>query len=45
MPLIEIDRLSVTYRQQERDVRAVGDVSFSVQARDSFGLVGESGSG
>ena len=43
--LIEIDDLSVTYPQGRRQVRAVRNVSFSVEARASFGLVGESGSG
>jgi peptide/nickel transport system ATP-binding protein len=43
--VIEIDRLSVTYRLDRHRVRAVRDVSFSVEARESFGLVGESGSG
>ncbi|SEA34522.1 ABC transporter ATP-binding protein [Rubrimonas cliftonensis] len=43
--LIEIENLSVTFRQRGREVRAVRDVSFSVAARESFGLVGESGSG
>ena len=43
--LIEIDNLSVTFRAQGRDVRAVQGVSLSVAAQESFGLVGESGSG
>ncbi len=45
MSFIEIDRLSVTFEQGGRKVRAVRDVSFSVAERESFGLVGESGSG
>lgn len=43
--LIEIDNLSVTFRAQGRDVRAVQGVSLSVAAQESYGLVGESGSG
>jgi peptide/nickel transport system ATP-binding protein len=45
MSLIEIDRLSVTFRAKDRLVKAVEDVSLSVKARESYGLVGESGSG
>jgi peptide/nickel transport system ATP-binding protein len=45
MSLIEIENLSVTFRSQGREVRAVEDVSLSVAARESYGLVGESGSG
>ena len=45
MALIEIENLSVTFIANRREVRAVQDVSLSVDARESFGLVGESGSG
>ena len=45
MALIEIENLSVTFIANHREVRAVQDVSLSVEARESFGLVGESGSG
>ena len=45
MPLIEVDALSVTFRAQGREVRAVQDVSLTVDQGESFGLVGESGSG
>ena len=43
--LIEIDRLSVTYRKDAATVHAVSAVSFAVEAGESFGIVGESGSG
>jgi peptide/nickel transport system ATP-binding protein len=43
--LIEVDRLSVTYRRGGHVVRAVREVSFGVAERESYGLVGESGSG
>ncbi len=45
MALIEIENLTVTFRSQGREVRAVEDVSLSVGAQESYGLVGESGSG
>ena len=45
MALIEVENLSVIFRAKGHEVRAVEDVSLSVEARDSFGLVGESGSG
>jgi peptide/nickel transport system ATP-binding protein len=45
MSLIEIDNLSVTFTAQDRQVRAVQEVSLNVGAQESYGLVGESGSG
>lgn len=45
MALIEIENLSVTFTANRRQVKAVENVSLSVDARQSFGLVGESGSG
>jgi len=45
MALIEVENLSVVFRAKGHEVRAVEEVSVSVEARDSFGLVGESGSG
>ncbi len=45
-PLLDVDNLSVTFtRRGQRDVRAVDEVSFSVEAGQHVGLVGESGSG
>ncbi|WP_103255603.1 ABC transporter ATP-binding protein [Tabrizicola aquatica] len=45
MSLIEIENLSVVFRAKGRDVRAVENVSLSIDAQESYGLVGESGSG
>ena len=45
MPLLEIDRLNVTFATQSGEVAAVRDVSFSVPESGTLGLVGESGSG
>jgi peptide/nickel transport system ATP-binding protein len=45
MSLIEIENLTVTFRAQGREVRAVEGVSMKVDERESYGLVGESGSG
>ncbi|ROT27984.1 ABC transporter ATP-binding protein [Micromonospora sp. HM5-17] len=46
MALLEVEELSVTFRQRgKRTVRAVDGVSFSVDAGEVVGLVGESGCG
>jgi len=45
VPLLEIDRLNVTFATQSGEVAAVRDVSFSVPESGTLGLVGESGSG
>lgn len=45
MALIEIDNLSVHFDAGDRIVKAVQEVSLTVDARESYGLVGESGSG
>jgi oligopeptide/dipeptide ABC transporter ATP-binding protein len=44
-PLLEVDDLSITYRTDGDDVRAVTDASFSIESGEYYGLVGESGSG
>ena len=44
-PLLEIENLSVHFRQGSRLTRAVDGVSLSVGEGETVGLVGESGSG
>ncbi|MDA9453945.1 peptide ABC transporter ATPase [Bradyrhizobium sp. CCBAU 21359] len=43
--LLEVDGLSVEYQLKGMALRAIEDVSFSVQAGEAVALVGESGSG
>lgn len=44
-PLVEIDRLNVTYRSGGSRIHALRDVSLTIDKRDTVGIVGESGSG
>jgi peptide/nickel transport system ATP-binding protein len=44
-PLLEIRNLTIRYREGERKVTAVRDVSFALKPRGSLAIVGESGSG
>ena len=44
-PLIEVKNLQKFFGPSSRPVRAVDDVSFSIQPGETLGLVGESGSG
>ena len=43
--MIEVEKLSVTFRSAGRQFRAVDNVSFAVAPGETFGIVGESGSG
>jgi peptide/nickel transport system ATP-binding protein len=45
LPLIEVRNLRKFFGPPSRPVRAVDDVSFSIQPGETLGLVGESGSG
>ncbi|MCK4436231.1 ABC transporter ATP-binding protein, partial [Candidatus Bathyarchaeota archaeon] len=45
MPLLEIDSLTVDYRTRRGNIRAVNNVSFTLEKGEMLGLVGESGSG
>jgi peptide/nickel transport system ATP-binding protein len=44
-PLLEVRDLAVTYRSGEQTVRAVRGVSFTLEAGQTLGMAGESGSG
>ena len=43
--LLSVEGLTASYSTRQGDVRAVSDVSFSLQRGEALGLVGESGSG
>ena len=45
MSLLQINNLSVTFRQDGREIRAVRGISLRIEAGETLALVGESGSG
>ncbi len=45
MPLLEVENLRTSFYTRAGVVRAVDGVSFSVEAGETLGIVGESGSG
>ncbi|MFF2556309.1 dipeptide ABC transporter ATP-binding protein [Nocardia sp. NPDC058058] len=44
-PVLRLSHVSVVYRRQRKEFRALTDVSLTVAPREVIGLVGESGSG
>ncbi|HEX7834444.1 MAG TPA: dipeptide ABC transporter ATP-binding protein, partial [Pseudolysinimonas sp.] len=44
-PLLDVRNLSVTFPQDTSDVRAVRDISYTIEEGEFLGIVGESGSG
>ena len=45
MPLLEVEELTVEFKTDEGRVRAVNEVSFQIDAGETLGIAGESGSG
>src|SRR5688500_12256913 len=45
MPLLEVQNLRVTFVTEDGEVKAVDDISFSIERGETVALVGESGSG
>jgi len=45
LPLLEVDSLTVDYQTRRGNIRAVNNISFTLEKGETLGLVGESGSG
>ena len=44
-PIIDLDNISVTFKQRKQTVHAVKDVTLKVEKGDIYGIVGYSGAG
>ncbi|WP_368904488.1 ABC transporter ATP-binding protein [Taklimakanibacter lacteus] len=44
-PVLRIDNLNKTFRSRDHNLRAVADLSLTIEVGETLGLVGESGSG
>jgi peptide/nickel transport system ATP-binding protein len=45
MSLLEIQKLSISFKTKTDDVHAIRDISFSINEGETFGLIGETGCG
>ncbi|GFN35314.1 ABC transporter ATP-binding protein [Tepidimicrobium xylanilyticum] len=45
MTLLKMQHLNITYKTQEKAIKAVRDFDLNIELQDSMGIVGESGSG
>jgi len=45
LPLLEVDSLTIDYQTRRGNIRAVNNLSFTLERGETLGLVGESGSG
>ena len=45
MPLLDVKNLETVFKTDQGEVRAVRDVSFTLEQGEALGIVGESGSG
>jgi peptide/nickel transport system ATP-binding protein len=44
-PIVELDRVGKTFRQEGQEIQALADISLALRRGETLGLVGESGSG
>ncbi|MCK8825496.1 oligopeptide/dipeptide ABC transporter ATP-binding protein [Fuchsiella alkaliacetigena] len=44
-PLLQVDHLSINYQDEEREIKAIDDISLQLKQGENLGIVGEAGSG